>query len=114
VGAVESLNQTALGLLQSGAAYSFVASETDNHETPPPWDIRFPGVIDPEFGTEVTTRFTFSEESLCQAAAHYRAALRVNVFDTRAALGLLRTYYERMVARFAVTMAPSGRTSEVF
>lgn len=102
-GVVSAMLTKARADLQDAVAYTSFAHETANHDRADgqPWNIRFPGVVNPV--NINNSGFTFNDANFLPhlthtAADHYRAALRVEPFNTNAAHGLLRTYYERMAA----------------
>ncbi len=102
-GVVSAMLTKARADLQDAVAYTSFAHETANHDRAvgQPWNIRFPGVVDPgntnNSGFSYTNA-TFHTNLTHEAANYYRAVLRAAPLNLAAAHGLLRTYYERMAA----------------
>jgi hypothetical protein len=92
-----------VGLGNSATAAGTTYKQDQNGSTVP-WDLRFPGVVQLNEGTQwpnctnCNQSPNFDESRLREAAEHFRVAIRANPYDLQARTGLITTYRERMLA----------------
>lgn len=84
--------------LSSGSSYGTVDTLTGRLQRPAgAWDIVFPGVVDVFTGEPSNKPQNYRVEDILEAQRAFRAALRINPFETNAARGLLHSIYLQMV-----------------
>jgi len=98
-GAVTKLTDDGLRLLTESSDYATFSTLTGElQRRTNSWNIRFSGVVSEQDGSLFgKAGQNYFEEKAREAEKHYRAALRIDPFNTTAAAGLMACYHHRMI-----------------